>query len=594
MALTAQQRDQQYQQAEELFFKEGAVGGFAKGLFFGLFNSDIVFPYPQLAEDERGLVSQKQADLKSFMEKQVDSTAIDRNCEIPTSIVHGLGDIGILGASVPKSMNGIGLSQYGYCKLLEVVGAYDASVAIFVNAHHSIGIRGLILEGTDEQKAHWLPRLAKGREIGAFALTEPEAGSDAGNVQTTADPTPDGSAFILNGYKHYITNGGFAKMLTLMARTPKLDGSGTEITAFMVTPDMPGFEIVEKNPLKCGVRGSQQAKLRFTNMRVPKENIFGKRGRGLKLALSILNFGRTTFGATCAGAARTCIAAAARHANTRKQFDQTLGDFEMVKKKLAHMAADAFAMESATYVCAGLIDRGGSDYMLETAMLKVWASDALWQIVNDCIQIYGGKAYFSDEPYERMMRDARINMIGEGANDVLRQFIAMYGLGTVGKVVDNALKSPFTGMGALFRFAGGRLAARFKNPEVPVNHKELQPHAKELAQRVRDFGHAVEGALLKHSKKVLDKEYVQERLADAAIELFNSAAVLSRLDYSLSHPSAETPRDLQVGGFYLTSANRRIKQKLVEMGDNDDDATTSTANVILDQYRQSLVNGKQG
>jgi alkylation response protein AidB-like acyl-CoA dehydrogenase len=593
MALTAQQRDQQYQQADELFFKEGAVAGFAKGLFFGLFNSELVFPYPQLDETERGFVTQKVAELKAFCEKHIDSAAIDQNRDIPQSVIHGLGDIGILGASIPKSLNGLGLSQYGYCKLLEVIGATDASVAIFVNAHHSIGIRALILEGTPEQKAEWLGGLAKGRKIGAFALTEPEAGSDAGNVQTKAEPTPDGSAYILNGFKHYITNGGFADMLTVMARTPKADGKGDEITAFIVTPDMPGFEVVMKSQPKCGVRGSHQAKLRFTNMRVPKENILGKPGRGLKLALSVLNFGRTTFGATCTGASRVCIAAAARHANTRRQFGQTLGEFEMVKKKLAHMAADAFAMESAVYVCAGLIDKGGSDYMLETAMLKVFASEALWRIVNDCIQIFGGKAYFSDEPYERIMRDARINLIGEGANDVMRQFISMYGLGSVGKVVDKALKSPFSGMGALFKLAGDRLASRFKNPSVPVINKQLDPFAKELSQRVKDFGQAVERALLKHQKKILDKEYVQERLADAAIELFNSAAVLSRLDWSLSNPTPDTNRETTIGQFYLRAANRRIKQRLGEMSDNDDEATTTAANLVLDHYRQSMVNGKQ-
>ncbi len=592
MALTAQQRDQQYQQAEELFFKEGAVAGFAKGLFFGLFNGDIVFPYPQLAEGERAYVTQKLAELRAFCEKNVDSVAIDRDCEIPLSVIHGLGDIGVLGASIPKELNGMGLSQYGYCKLLEVIGATDASLGIFVNAHHSIGLRALILEGTPEQKSTWLTQLAKGKKISAFALTEPEAGSDAGNVQTKADPTSDGSAYILNGFKHYITNGGFADVLTVMARTPKADG-GSEITAFLVTPDMPGFEVVMKSQPKCGVRGTMQGKLRFTNMRVPKENILGKPGRGLKLALSVLNFGRTTFGATCAGAARVCLAAAAKHANTRKQFGQTLGEFEMVKKKLAHMAADIFAMESATYICAGLIDRGGSDYMLETAMLKVFASDALWRIVNDCIQIYGGKAYFSDEPYERMMRDARINQIGEGANDVMRQFIAMYGLGTVGKIVDNALKSPFTGMGALFKFAGDRLASRFKNPSVPVKNKQLEPFAKELSQRVKDFGMAVELALRKHQKKILDKEYVQERLSNAAIEIFNSAAVMSRLDWSLSNPSPETNRDVNVGQFYLQAANRRIKQCLAEMSDNDDEITTITANLVLDQFKQGMVNGKQ-
>lgn len=592
MALTAQQRDAQYAQAEELFFKEGALGGFAKGLFFGLFNSEIVFPYPQLAEKEQAITAQKVAELKNFCEKHVDSVAIDKNCEIPQSVIDGLGAIGVLGAAVPAEYGGLGLGQYAYCKMLEVVGGADASLGIFVNAHHSIGCRSLILEGNQEQRERFLRDVVKGKKIAAFALTEPEAGSDAGNVQTTATPTEDGSAYLINGFKHYITNGGFASVLTVIARTPKPDGKGDEITGFLVTPDMPGFEVVLKNHLKCGVRGTMQAKLRFTNVRVPKENIVGKLGRGLKLGLSVLNFGRTTFGACCTGAAKVCVEAAARHANTRKQFGQTLGEFEMVKKKLANMAAETFATESATYVCAGLIDKGSSDYMLETAMLKVWASDSLWRTVNDCIQIYGGKAYFSDEPYERMMRDARINQIGEGANDVMRQFIAMYGFGTVGKIVDNALKSPFSGMGALFKLAGNRLAARFKDPHVPVKHKELEPYAKELAQRVKDFGLAVEGALRKHQKAILDKEYVQERMADACIEIFNSACVLSRLDSELSSQAPDISKNLPIGTFYLKTANRRIKANLAAMNDNDDEATTVAANLVLDQYKASVTNGK--
>lgn len=592
MALSAQQREAQYAQAEELFFKEGALGGFAKGLFFGLFNADIVFPYPQAAEKERDLIARKVAELKNFCEKHVDSVAIDKNCEIPQSVIDGLGATGVLGAAVPAEYGGLGMSQYAYCKLLEVVGGADASLGIFVNAHHSIGCRSLILEGNQEQRERFLRDVVTGKKIAAFALTEPEAGSDAGNVQTTATPTEDGSAYLINGFKHYITNGGFASVLTVIARTPKPDGKGDEITGFLVTPDMPGFEVVLKNHLKCGVRGTMQAKLRFTNMRVPKENIVGKLGRGLKLGLSVLNFGRTTFGACCTGAAKVCVAAAAKHANTRKQFGQTLGEFEMVKKKLANMAAETFATESATYVCAGLIDRGSTDYMLETAMLKVWASDSLWRTVNDCIQIYGGKAYFSDEPYERMMRDARINQIGEGANDVMRQFIAMYGFGTVGKIVDNAMKAPLSNMGALFKLAGDRLASRFKNPSVPVKNKQLEPFAKELSARVKEFGAAVEGALVRHQKKILDKEYVQERLADAAIEIFNSACVMSRLDSEISSNSPDVTKNLPVGTYYLKVANRRIKGNLEAMGDNDDDASTVAANIVLDQYKPALTNGK--
>src|SRR5207249_1775243 len=260
------------------------------------------------------------------------------------------------------------------------------------------------------------------------ALTEEQAGSDAANVQTTATPSPDGKTWMLNGTKRYITNGGIAQVLTVMARTPVPGTSETKVTAFLVTPDLPGFEVVEGRMPKCGIRGTATARLAFHNMPVPAANILGPIGKGLRVALTVLDFGRTTFGASCTGAAKTCLKAAVAHAKTRKQFKQTLSEFELVKKKIAYMAANAFAMEATTAECASFIDRGFEDYMLETAMLKVWSTDALWQIVNDTIQIYGGQAYFTNEPYERMMRDARINAIGEGANDGLGAFIAMVGI----------------------------------------------------------------------------------------------------------------------------------------------------------------------
>jgi acyl-CoA dehydrogenase family protein 9 len=246
-------------------------------------------------------------------------------------------------------------------------------------------------------------------------------------VQTTATPTEDGSAYILNGMKHYITNGGIAQILTVMARTPTPDGKG-KVTAFLVTPDLPGFEVVEARAPKCGIRGTATGKIRFTNMRVPKENILGQIGRGLQAALTVLNYGRVTFGATCTGHAKACIKAMTEYAKKRKQFQQPLAEFQLVQKKIAFAAAHCFAMEAATAECAAFIDSGFPDYMLETAMLKVFATEYLWPIVVDTMQVYGGKGYFSDLPIERWMRDARINMIGEGANEVLKAFIAVVGL----------------------------------------------------------------------------------------------------------------------------------------------------------------------
>ena len=323
----------------------------------------------------------------------------------------------------------MGLTQMANCKVLEEIGRRCASTSVFVNAHHSIGIRALLFFGTHEQKQKWLPKLVTGEQLGAFALTEKEAGSDAANVQMTATPSEDGSHFILNGEKRYITNAAIAQVLTVMARTPVPGKEGkTAITAFLVTPDMPGFEILEARMPKMGIRGTATGRFAMRNVKVPKENILGPPGKGLKVALTVLDFGRTTFGACCTGAAKTCLELAINHSNTRKQFNKTLGEFDLVKKKIARIAADAYAMDAMTTITASLIDRGLEDYMIETAMLKVFTTERLWECVNEAFQIYGGSAYFVDLPLERMLRDARINQIGEGSNEVLTSFIALVGM----------------------------------------------------------------------------------------------------------------------------------------------------------------------
>src|SRR5438094_2694320 len=452
MALTKEQIAQQQKQAEELLFSGPQTLGFAKGLFFGHFNAPLLFPYPVLRPEEQKVVDEAVAEVRRFCEEEIDPVAIDRDADIPRRVIDGLARLGVLGMAAPKGYGGRGFSQQAYCRIMEVIGGHDSSVAVFVNAHHSIGIRALLLFGTEEQKKRWLPGLVNGTQLAAFALTEEQAGSDAANVQTTATPSPDGKTWIVNGSKRYITNGGIAQVLTVMARTPVPGTNETKVTAFLVTPDLPGFEVVEARMPKCGIRGTATARLAFHDMPVPTENILGQVGKGLRVALTVLDFGRTTFGASCTGATKTCLRHAARHAKSRVQFKQTLSEFELVKKKIAFMAAHAFAMEATTSQCASFIDRGAEDYMLETAMLKVWSTEALWIIVNDMIQIFGGQAYFSNEPYERMMRDARINQIGEGANDVLRAFIALVGMRGVGEQLKGMLAHPFKEPGHLWRF----------------------------------------------------------------------------------------------------------------------------------------------
>jgi alkylation response protein AidB-like acyl-CoA dehydrogenase len=590
MALSAEQIEQQKKQAEELLFSGPQTLGFAKGLFFGHFNAPLLFPYPQMGREEQATVDQAVSELRRYADMDIDAAAIDRNADIPPGVIAGLAKLGVLGMTAPTEFGGRGFSQLGYCRIMEVIGGHCAATAVFVNAHHSIGIRALLLFGTEEQKRRWLPSLVKGESLAAFALTESEAGSDAANVQTTATPSADGKTYILNGEKRYITNGGIAQVLTVMARTPVPGSSETKVTAFLVTPDLPGFEVVEARMPKCGIRGTATAKLAFHNMPVPAENVLGPVGKGLRVALTVLDFGRTTFGASCTGAAKTCLRAAAQHAKRRRQFKQTLSEFELVKKKIAYMAAQAFAMEATTSECASFIDRGFEDYMLETAMLKVWSTDALWQIVNDTLQIYGGQGYFSDEPYERMMRDARINLIGEGANDVLRAFITMVGIKPVADQllsVKSALSHPLRDLGTLLSFGGKQIKAHFTTPEVGVRSPNLQDHARDLGGRVRDFSLAVQKMLMKHREAILFRQYVQERLADAACELYASSCTLSRLDHLLSVGNGnpeEVERDVIAGRYFLRISNRRIRQCLAALDHNDDSYTTATADAVLGRY----------
>jgi alkylation response protein AidB-like acyl-CoA dehydrogenase len=607
MALTAEQFEQQKKQAEEMLVTEHRQLGFAKSLFFGRFVAPLVFPYPQIKAAERPLVEAAVAEFHKFAGAQIDSFAIDREAAIPRHVIDGLARLGILGMTAPVECGGRGFSQLGYCKVMEAVGSVDAALAVFVNAHHSIGIRALLLFGSEEQQRRWVPDLVTGKHLGAFALTEPDAGSDAANVQTQATPSPDGAYFLLNGGKRYITNGGIAQMLTVMARTPVPGKTETKVTAFLVTPDMPGFEVLESNMPKCGIRGTQTARLAFHDMPVPRENILGEMGKGLRIALTVLDFGRTTFGASCTGAAKTCLNASIAYAKTRVQFKQTLSEFELVKKKIAYMAAHAFAMEAMTNQCAAFIDSGAEDYMLETAMLKVFSTEALWQIVNDTIQIHGGMAYFKDQPFERLMRDARINQIGEGANDVLRAFIAAMGLREVGehlKGVLNATRHPWRDFGTLLEFGKNQLSARFQLPDVPVQNEGVRREARELSRRVRDFGLEVQKLLLHFRKlaqndpstagiadeetriarQVFKRQYLEERLADAACDLYASACTLSRLDSLLQHAdgrAVDNDPDVIAGRYFLRLANRRIHQNLAALSDNEDDWTTLTADAVL-------------
>ncbi len=587
MALTS--REKQMAEAEELLGDSLSRVGFVKGLFFGRHLAARLPAYPKFHDDDE--VGQQVARLREFCQREIDSAAIDREARIPDQAIRGLGAEGVLGACLPVESGGQGLSQASYCRLIEVLGHHCGSTALFVNAHHSIGPRAIVLFGTPEQKAKWLPKLATGEWLSAFALTEPEAGSDAGNVQTTATPTPDGRGYLLNGEKRWITNGGVASVLTVMARTPSGKGQESKVTAFLVTPDMPGFQVVEERMSKCGVRGTATSRLAFREMFVPKENVLGQLGKGLKVALTVLDFGRTTFGASCAGAAKKCLELASAHAAERVQFGETLDSFGLVRQKLAYMTAGIYGIESATFQTAALIDSGDDDYMVETALLKVFSTEVLWTIVNDAFQIYGGKAYFTDQPLERMLRDARINQIGEGANDVLRVFSALVGLRAVGmelKGVVDAVLNPIGNLSRLGGFASRRLGSMLAAPTVEVRAPELREEAEQLGALIGRFGGQVVKLLRRYQEGIVDQQLQLARIADAAAELYASSCVLNRMDGELRHDPHDSHHeapDLSIGRLFLTMSRRRTLGHLADLWDNDDERILAVAGKLTSKRR---------
>lgn len=568
--------EQQRKLAEELLFSSTGKSGFAKSLYLGTFQGENIFPFPKVNESEKVKTDELLARVEKFAETHIDGDAIDRQACIPESVIRGLADLGVLGMTIPVEYGGLGMSQYAYCRITEVISKRCGSTALFINAHQSIGLKALLLFGTDAQKQKWLTPLAKGASIAAFSLTEPTAGSDANGIKTRATYDSEKKIWRLNGAKQWTTNGAIADVLTVMART-EVDtpqGKQDKITAFLVTPKMPGFKVTAAALEKVGMRGSKTANLEFDNVEVPEENILGPLGGGLKVCLTVLDFGRTTFGATCAGAAEFLVEKALSHAKNRHQFNRPLASFALVKSKLATMSALLYAMHATTYMTAGLIDKHVEDFMLESAILKVFASDSLWSILYDTMQIYGGHSFFTDHPFERMMRDARLNMIGEGSNEVMRAFIGAVGMRDAGLQLQATLESVLHPIDqfSLLQKSTSHWISRLKIPKVELVSPELQEEALLLGQKVRSFGLAVAKLLVKYREEIIERQLQLDRIATSAIALYTAAATLSCLDADLQDGSKNLKNDLAIAKLYCNLAFKTIDRQLAAINDNCDEA----------------------
>ncbi|MFI5182043.1 MAG: acyl-CoA dehydrogenase family protein [Thermoanaerobaculia bacterium] len=557
---------------------------FLKSLFQGEFQEEMVFPFPEIPPDVKETVGAFSEAYTDFDAANIDSEKIDRDHFFPREAIKAMGELGVLGMTIPEEYGGSGFSSSAYGRMTEVIGVLDASASIVVGAHQSIGLKPLLLFGTEEQKKKWLPDLAVGKLVGAFCLTEPEAGSDAGSLMTTAVYDAKTDEYVLNGTKQWISNGGFASFLTVFARIPgSAEGKDPqkEIVCFAVVtnPDgtLPGLSRGAEEK-KLGLCASSTCQIILENCRVPAFNLIGGKGRGFKVALETLNTGRMSLGAGAVGGSKMMIKLAAEHATQRRQFKTRIADFEMIRHKITRMTAKTYALEAMSYLTAGLIDRKGIDYSLEGACCKVFGTEVLWENINDALQIAGGNGFMNEYPYGRALRDSRINMIFEGTNEILRMLIALSGFKELGdqlKEVQHALKSPLRERGVLAEYGKKRMKGVITRDKLTKVHPSLAPEAEQVAKYAGIFANAAETILRKHGKRVVDREYQHERLADVVIYLYAQIAVLSRVTSSIAKKGEEKAAgEIEIARWFCHEALHRMVGNLKALDRNRDELTT--------------------
>lgn len=565
---------------------------FTRGIFVGHILNGLL-PYPKLNADEQEVL-RMTGEALARLSKEVDIPTIEETKKLPPELLRKVGELGLFGAIVPEQYGGFGFSNAAYVQLMSELTGVEFSLTVTVVAHQSIGLKGLLMYGNEDQKQRFLPKLATGEMIAAFALTEPGAGSDAGSIQTTAVPSPDGKGYILNGSKIWITNGGFADFFTVFARTPHLAGKDSKknpITAFLVTRDSRGFSSGPEEK-KMGIVGSSTVGLTFDNVFVPNENVLGEPGQGFKVAVSILNNGRLGAAATCTLGLRRIINRAMEHATQRKQFGQSLSDFDLIRGKFANMILENYAAEAMIRVTAHGMDSGNYDCSLEAALCKIYCTEAEWRAANECLQIAGGTGYMREYGYEKLLRDSRILMIWEGTNEILRLFVGLSGLQGPGeqlKEVAKALREPLEdvlrSIGVLSEFS-----VKWLQRKIAVSDKLENIHPTFAAEalvferytaKLADFAQA---SLRKHGKDIVKNQFEVKRFADSVMELYAMACTLSRATNAIAvHGEEGAAQDIAIAKALVRKSRRRIAENYRRMHKSDDDSERLIAKAFFDK-----------
>jgi alkylation response protein AidB-like acyl-CoA dehydrogenase len=579
--------------AEAAREKDWQAPSFVRELFEGSFRLDLVhpFPVPDPADLERAKPFMEK--LEHFMRQRVDSDKIDRDGKIPADVLQGLRELGAFGIKIPVEYGGLGLSQYSYTHAIGLVTSQDGNLTALLSAAQSIGVpTPLKLFGTPAQKKKYLPRLARGA-VSAFALTENHVGSDPAALSTTATLSTDGTHYILNGEKLWCTNGTIAELMVVMARTgPK------KITAFIVETGWPGVEVVERLHF-MGLKALENGIIRFTNVRVPVENVLWGEGKGLKLALITLNTGRLTLPASAVAGAKRCLEIVRRWAAERVQWGQPIGKHDAIAQKIGRMAADTFAMEAVSDLASLLADRGGADIRLEAAMAKMWNTEMGWRIVDDTLQIKGGRGYETadslrsrgerPDPVERMMRDFRINLIFEGSSEIMRLFIAREAVDThlrlAGDLIDP--KSPMAKKiqallrsGAYYAYWYPKLWLGWDRIPRYGEFGFLATHIRFVARSCRRLARTLFHCMLRFGPKLEKRQAVLGRLVEIGAELLAITAACSRA-HAMAKKDPSNPGPAQLADLFSRHARKRVEERFAAVFENDDVPTYQVAQQVL-------------
>lgn len=572
---------------------------FGKELFLGRFRLDLIDPHPVPSEEDRRRGEDFLAKLRTFLTEAVDPAEIERDAKIPDRVVKGLCELGALGMNISTEYGGLGLSHLYYGRALALAGTWHSAIPTLLSAHQSIGVpQPLKAFGTEEQKRKYLPQVATDK-ISAFLLTEPDVGSDPARMHTTATPTEDGSAYVLNGVKLWTTNGVIADLLVVMATVPASDGHRGGISAFVVDAHAPGVHVLHRNQF-MGLRGIENGVTRFEDVRVPAEDLIGQEGRGLKIALQTLNTGRLSLPAICAGAAKWCVKVGREWADERVQWGEPVGHHEAVAKKLAFMSGTAFAVEAMTELSSLMADEDRHDIRIEAALAKLFCSEMSWRVADELVQIRGGRGFETAAslrargergmPAEQVLRDLRINRIFEGSSEIMKLLIAREAvdqhLEVAGALIDEdadaTTKAKAAAQAAKFysRWLPELSVGTGQNPGAYRQFGVLATHVRFVERSARKLARSTFYAMSRWQGTMEKRQAFLGRVVDIGAELWAMSAVVVRAQM------LGTDEAQELAALFCGQSRRRVEQSFHDLWHNDDtDEYDAAQRLLAGRYR---------